>query len=67
MLKDVKDAWIGSANTHFKYLQDVEDRRPNEQSLPPLVDRVRDLNLILAFRHTPMRSRLGTESLRQAW
>ena len=40
LLKDVTDSWIGSANTHSKALEDVEDRRPNEQSLPPLVDRV---------------------------
>lgn len=67
LLKDVMDSWIDSANTHPKGLQDVKDRRPNEQTLSPLIDRVWDLILILPFRHTPMRSRLGAESLRQAW
>lgn len=61
------DSWIGSANTHSKGLWDIKDIRPNDQSLPPLIYRVWDLILVLPFRHTSMRSRLGTKSLRQAW
>lgn len=61
------DSWVGSANTHFKSYRMLKMEGLNEQFLPPLVNRVWDLIFILPLRHSAMRSRLGTESLRQAW